>query len=125
MHYLGSKAGFADEILKVILAKRQPGQCYVEPFVGGANVLCRVPQKDGPRLAADANYFMIALHQALAAGWQPPETMTEEHYNDIRDHQDKYPPELVAFAATGCSFGCIWFNVFVQRDTRVKSLDGE
>ena len=74
MKYLGSKANHADEILKVVLAKRRPGQVYVEPFIGGANVMCRVPDADGPRIGADINGCMIALHKALAAGWHPPET---------------------------------------------------
>ena len=80
--------------------------------------MCRVPDADGPRIGADINGCMIALHKALAAGWHPPETMTEEQYNDIRDHQDRHPPELVAFVATGCTFGSSWFSSFVTENTR-------
>lgn len=114
--YTGSKSSHADEILKVVLAKRRRGQHYIEPFIGGANVFVKVPHKDGPRIGADLNGFMIALHRALAAGWKPPTTMTEAQFNDIRDHQDKHPPELVAFAATGCTFGSMWFSTFVTEN---------
>ena len=92
-YYLGSKANHADEILKIVLAKRKPGQTYVEPFLGGANVLCRVPQADGPRIGADINPYMVALHQALADGWDPPESMDEPTYAKIKKNPKKFPPE--------------------------------
>lgn len=72
-------------------------------------MLCRVPQKDGPRIGADINKYMVALHIALANGWQPPRTMTEAEYKHIKFNNDQYPPELVAFAATGLTFGSVWF----------------
>ena len=68
MKYLGSKANHADDILKIVLAGRKPGQTYVEPFVGGANVISRVPQEQGPRIGADINPYMIALHKAQQQG---------------------------------------------------------
>lgn len=114
MKYLGSKARHADEILAIVLAKRQPGQTYVEPFVGGANVICRVPQAQGPRLGADLNKYMVALHTALANGWQPPRDMTKAEYAAMKKHPDKFDPALVAFAATGCSFGSMWFGEWVK-----------
>jgi len=36
MKYMGSKKRHAKELLPIILKDRQPGQWYVEPFVGGA-----------------------------------------------------------------------------------------
>lgn len=114
MKYLGSKARHADEILSHVLAKRQPGQTYVEPFVGGANVMCRVPNNQGPRIGADINRYMVALHTALANGWVPPESCSKAEYNAIKKNPDAYPPELVAFVATGCSFGSMWFGEYVK-----------
>ncbi len=49
MKYMGSKARYAKSILPIILASRQPDQWYVEPFVGGANVIDKV---SGPRIGA-------------------------------------------------------------------------
>ena len=38
MKYMGSKARIAKHILPMILKNRKEGQCYVEPFVGAANI---------------------------------------------------------------------------------------
>lgn len=47
MKYMGSKARHAKELLPIILKDRKPGQWYVEPFVGGANMIDKV---DGNRI---------------------------------------------------------------------------
>ncbi len=115
-YYLGSKAEHADEILKIMLAKRKPGMAWVEPFVGGGNVICRVPDTDGPRIGADINPYMIALHKALADGWDPPENVDEKLYVKIKKNQTKYPPELVGFVGTSCAFGSIWFSTYARNE---------
>ena len=89
-YYLGSKADHADEILAVVLAKRKPGQTFVDAFTGGANIICRVPQADGPRIGADINPYMIALHTALSNGWDPPEHMDEKTYHAIKKNPKKF-----------------------------------
>ena len=114
---MGSKARHADEIIKVASAHREPGSIWIEPFVGGGNVICRVNPEHGPRIGADKNKYMIALLDALGnRGWQPPRTMTKEEYKKIERSPDAYPPELVAFVATGCSFGSLWFRSFVAEN---------
>lgn len=50
MKYMGSKARHAKELLPIILANRTEGQWYVEPFVGGANMIDKV---NGNRIGAD------------------------------------------------------------------------
>lgn len=56
MKYMGSKARIAKHILPIILKDRKPGQCYVEPFVGGANMIDKV---DGWRIGADSNKSVV------------------------------------------------------------------
>jgi DNA adenine methylase len=111
-YYIGSKADHADEILKIVLAKRKPNQTFVEPFLGGANIMCRVPQKQGPRIGGDINPYMIALHTALAAGWEPPSQVSEPEYNKIKKNNKGYPPELVGYVGTTCAFGSHWFDSY-------------
>jgi DNA adenine methylase len=120
MHYLGSKAKHADQILAHVLKDRRPGQLYVEPFVGGGNVLCRVPQEQGPRLAADYNPFMVAVLKRLSEGWEPRATITRPEYEALRDHYNANrfrggffsEDEMadVASVALGASFGSLWFG---------------
>lgn len=113
--YMGSKAAHADEILHIALAKRKQGSAWVEPFVGGGNIICRVPAEQGPRIGNDINWRMIKLLDALGnKGWQPPETMTEKDYNKIKKNPDAFDPELVAFVATGLTFGSVWLSTFAR-----------
>lgn len=113
--YMGSKAAYADEILAIALQKRKRGVAWVEPFVGGGNVICRVPADGGLRIGNDINRYMIALLDALGnRGWYPPQSMTEKEYNKIRKNSDSVAPELAAFAASGLSFGSKWFDVFAK-----------
>ena len=65
MKYMGSKARFTKEILPIILKERKPEQWYVEPFVGGMNVICEV---GGKRIANDNNYYLIEMWKGLANG---------------------------------------------------------
>jgi DNA adenine methylase len=112
--YLGSKAAHAAEIIAIATANRKPGSTWCEPFVGGGNVICRVPPEQGPRLGSDVNWRMIELLDAIGnRGWVPPDSFSKEEYEKIRSDPDSYPPELVAFVATTLSFGGKWFAGFV------------
>jgi DNA adenine methylase len=115
-YYLGSKAEHADELLKIMLPYRKSRMAWVEPFVGGANVICRVPDGNGPRIGADINPYMVALHTALGNGWNPPENVDEALYNKIKKNPTKYPPELVGFVGTGCAFGAMWFSTYARNE---------
>ena len=87
MKYMGSKARHAKELLPIILANRKQGQWYVEPFVGGANMIDKV---DGNRIGADINEYLIEMWKAVSSGWMPPEHIDEKQYYDIRDNKEKY-----------------------------------
>lgn len=62
MRFQGGKSKIAKHIAAVINA--QPGDVYVEPFVGGASVLALV---DKPvRLASDCHPELIAMWQGAS-----------------------------------------------------------
>jgi DNA adenine methylase len=111
MQYLGNKSKIADEILEVILKDAKPGQYYVEPFVGSAAVIQRVPNTF-KRIGADKNPYLIALLTAVRDGWEPPSTVTEEEYNAIKKNMNAYPKELVGYVGIGASFGGKFFGGF-------------
>lgn len=56
MIYMGSKNRIAKDILPIILKDRKPEQWYVEPMVGGGNLIDKV---EGLRIGADANPYVI------------------------------------------------------------------
>jgi len=104
MRYMGSKSKIAKHILPIMLAERKPNQWWVEPFVGGANVIDKVT---GNRLGNDINEYLIALLIAVRDGYVPPTDISREMYYAIKAEPHKYPKELVGFA---CSFGGKWFG---------------
>lgn len=57
MKYMGSKNRIAKHILPIMLGCRKEGQCWVEPFVGGGNMIDKVT---GPRLGIDSNELAIS-----------------------------------------------------------------
>ena len=117
MQYMGSKNKIAKHIMPFILERLKPDQHYVEPFVGGANMMDKV---DHPfRIGADLNYHLIEMWRALQKGWSPPENVSEAEYQYLKAAQDIEDPALVAFVGFCCSFGCKWFGGFA----RMKGVD--
>ena len=115
MKYVGSKRRYIKEILPLILSNREKGQYYVEPFVGGFNVMEHV---NGNRIAADIHKYLIALYKAIQDGWIPPEEISEKLYRDLKDYPEKYPPQLVGFAGFGASFSGKWFGGYARGEER-------
>ena len=62
MKYMGSKNRIAKNILPIILKNRTKDQYYIEPFVGGANIIDKV---DGKRIGLDLNPYLISLFKGL------------------------------------------------------------
>jgi DNA adenine methylase len=109
MVYLGSKKKISKYILPIILKDRKHNQCYVEPFVGGANTIDKV---EGRRIGNDINYYLIEMWRALQRGWQPPTNITKEYYYEIKQKQKELDPALVGFVGFNCSFGGKWFSSY-------------
>jgi len=82
MKYMGSKARFAKEILPIILKDRKPNQYYVEPFVGGCNMIDKVK---GNRIGSDSNKYLIALWKGLQDGRELIMEISKELYSKARN----------------------------------------
>lgn len=103
---MGSKNRHAKQILPLILAGRKENQPYVEPFVGGANVIDKVT---GFRVGTDINPYLIALLQAASKGWLPQDNYTEEQYQYIKANKDENPV-LTGYFGFALSYGGKWFG---------------
>lgn len=114
MKYMGSKRRLAKHILPIILKGRKEGQYYVEPFVGGGNLIDKV---DGPRIGADANEYAIAgltmIRDRLDEIPKNNKEFTEEDYNRLklqyRDGEVE-DPQLTGYAGFELSFGGKFFD---------------
>lgn len=118
MRYMGSKARHAKHIVPILMDGHDQSKPYIEPFVGGGNMIDKVPASI--RWGNDTAEYAIALLDALSKGWVPPDTLSEEEYNLIKFNPSEYEPELVGFAAYCCSFsGKLWGGFW-----RAKGRDG-
>lgn len=107
MRYQGGKSKIAKQLLAQILPRRKEGDIFVEPFAGAFNITATVP---GERIAADYDIRLINLFTALQAGWEPPDTVSEELYYDVKANPEKHHPAMQAFVGCGCSFGGKWWG---------------
>jgi DNA adenine methylase len=116
MKYLGSKNRISKHILPIMLEHRKDRMCWVEPFVGGANMIDKV---EGWRIGSDLNEYVIALlNEMTKPNFEAPE-INEDKYNDIKTNQSKHPKWIVGYAGTQLSFGATWFGSY-RRDKQGK-----
>lgn len=111
MKYVGSKNRHAKEIITVI--NPQNSDVWVEPFVGGANIIDKVPCR--VRIGADVHPQLIKLLVAVRDGWIPPDVVTEEMYKyEMREKQNTAKCGFVGFC---CSYSGKWFGGYARGNT--------
>lgn len=106
---MGSKNRLAKHILPIILKDRKEGQWYVEPFVGGCNLIDKVT---GNRIGNDINPYVISLFKGIQEGFIPPNSVSELEYSKARFYKDVSP--LTSFIGFGCSYGGKWFGGYAR-----------
>jgi len=106
MKYMGSKNRIAKHILPIILKDRKEGQCYAEPFLGGANSMDKVK---GRRLGGEVNEYIAAMWEALIGGWIPP-TINKNIYKNVKYNKSFFSKALVGWVGICCSYSGKWFG---------------
>ena len=86
---MGSKNRIAKHILPIMLAERKPDQWWVEPFVGGGNMIDKVR---GKRIGADINHYLIdaliAIRDFVVDLPKNNSQFTEADYKALRKSDD-------------------------------------
>ena len=124
MIYPGGKDKIAKEVVPRLLAARNGHTTYIEPFVGGTNIMWRMaPHFAGPDdkvVGADYHQDLILMYQAVQQGWVPPapETVTQQMHDDLRHAE---PSALRGFVGICCSFRGVWFGGFGDEKQRGSS----
>lgn len=105
MQYPGGKVLHAKYIAKIINEEinKNKYNAYVEPFCGMCSVGLQVQSL--PRYFFDASEDVICYLQALQNGWLPPNELSEEEYNVLKNAECS---PLRTFAMHGCSWGAKW-----------------
>ena len=115
MRYMGSKARHAKHIIPILMDGHDQSKPYIEPFVGGGNMIDKVPADI--RWGSDLAGYAIALLYALSKGWEPPASLSEAEYHQIKEDPHGYDPEIVGFAAYSCSFGGEFWGGYARGKT--------
>lgn len=105
---MGSKNRIAKELLPIITAELTEGIYYVEPFVGGCNMIDKVehPYKIG----ADNNKYLIALLKYIQDGKELPLHIEKEEYLKVKANPADYSDWYVGFIGFICSHNGKFFN---------------
>ena len=103
MKFMGSKNRISKHILPIMLNSRRDGQCWVEPFVGGGNMIDKVK---GNRIGADADINVIDALVAIrdSVGLLPKDNkeFTEADYRRLLK---KEPYIFSGYAGFAFSYG--------------------
>lgn len=113
MKYMGSKNRHAKQLIPIILERHIPGKWYIEPFVGGANMIDKIPLEK--RFGSDIHEHLIVLWTALVSGdFVPPGIVAEDMYLSVRNNRGDYDPALVGFVGFCCSYSGKWFAGYAR-----------
>lgn len=110
MKYMGSKSRLSKYIAPIInnLIKENNIDTYIEPFVGGCNMIEHIKCKN--KIGYDNNEYLIEMWSKLKQGWIPPNELTKDEYNDIKNNKDSFPKEMVAIAGLCATYNSKWFG---------------
>lgn len=116
MQYMGGKAKIARRLVDAILADTSCRDRWLEPFVGGGNVMEYASPQFAQSVGADLHLDLILMWQAVTAGWTPPD-MSRSRYDELKNSS---PSAERGYAGFGASFGGKWFGGY-----GVSPRDGE
>lgn len=114
---MGSKNRLSKYILPIMLEHRKANQFWVEPFVGGANIIDKV---QGRRLGADINSYLISalitIRDYINEVPKNNKEFTEYDYNQLRKNNNY---RFKGYAGFAFSYGGKWLGGW-RRDNSHK-----
>lgn len=117
MLYLGSKNRISKELSPVIQSFiNDKCGAYIEPFVGGGNMIDKIHHP--VKIGSDIDKYVIAVLNGLKDGIYPPEYVSKELYEDVKNHKEQYSDFIVGYIGYELSFGAKWFAGYVKRDDK-------
>lgn len=114
MVYVGNKTRLLPDLIPILQKDidEHEYQCYIEPFVGGANVIGKI--RNISRIGGDTNPYLIGfLNRAKQPDCPDWPIITKEQYDDIRTHKDQYEDWEVGNAAYNYTFRGKYFGGFI------------
>jgi len=115
MKYMGSKNRLAKDIVP-ILNSFNDRELYIEPFVGGANIIDKVDFSK--KRGLDKNPYLIALLDYLTTDNVLPTTISEEEYYNVRDNKEDYDDWYVGLVGFCASYGGRFFEGYPRGENK-------
>ena len=123
MKYMGSKNRISKYILPIMLVNRKPGQWWVEPFVGGGNMIDKVTDD---RLGADSNKYVLDALKVIRDNVNDlpknNKEFTEQDYKELRK-SDSY--KYKGYAGFVFSYGGKWMGGWCRDGTGKRDYVAE
>jgi DNA adenine methylase len=124
MKYMGSKNRIAKHLLPIILAECEKHGItkWVEPFVGGANMIDKVPD-NFERIGYDLNDHVIhALIDIRDNADKLPDAVSEEDY---RSYKGLPPQSMTSWVRIACAYGGIFESKLAADKTGLRDYAKE
>ena len=118
MQYLGGKFRIRKQVADYLESVRPSNSSFVEPFCGACWITSSI---SGKRFAYDIHPDLICMWRAVQAGWIPPDNVTEEEYNKLKQSRVVTPRR--GFVGFSCSFSGKWFGGYARSDKRNYALN--
>ena len=114
MWYLGSKNKIAKDLVPIIQSYiTEDTKGYLEPFVGGANVIDKIQCSN--KIGCDIHKQLIALlNKAKDNVDDIPDIILEETYKEVKNNQEKYEDWYVGLVGFCASFGAKYFGGYAR-----------
>lgn len=128
MNYMGSKSRIAKYIVPIIQKCIDDNglECYIEPFVGGANVIDKIVCEN--RIGTDVNEYLISLFNYVLKDGKLLDRVPRELYNDARtaynENQDKFDKWVIANIGFLASYNGRWFDGGYAKPVYEKTKNG-
>lgn len=124
MKYMGSKNRIAKHLLPIMLAEAEKNNIttWIEPFVGGANMIDKVPdtyKRVGYDLNEHAIYALIGTRDDVE---QFPDNLNESEYNKLKGSP---PCTIGSWVRIACSFGGIFESKLAADKTGLRNYAQE
>ena len=113
MKYVGSKNKISKYIVPIIQSYiTEDIKGYLEPFVGGANVIDKIQCKK--KIGLDIHEELIALLQKAQTDYIFPECILEDEYIKVKNNKSQYEKWYVGLVGFCASFGAKYFGGYAR-----------
>ena len=119
MKYMGSKNRIAKYLLPIMLAEceRQGVTTWIEPFVGGANMIDKVPDSF-ERIGYDLNDHVIhALIDIRDNAEELPDSVSEEYFVSLSGTP---PSKITSWIRCACAYGGRFGNGYARQGSNPR-----